>query len=185
MKLIVGLGNPGPQYAQTRHNVGFQVVELFARTHSFTTRKMQFNAILITGRLDGEKIALARPLTFMNESGRAVGPLLRWHKLGLSELLVIYDDLDLPTGRIRLRPDGGSGGHHGMESIIRHLGSDRFPRLRIGVGRPVDRDGVNYVLSEFLRDELPLITAAQEKAAAAIEVFITKGLTAAMNQFNA
>src|SRR5207248_3473863 len=116
MKLIVGLGNPGPQYAHTRHNVGFQIVERFAAAHGFTTRKMQQNAMTYPGTLGADRIVLARPMTYVNESGRAVGPLLRWLKAEISELLVIYDELDLPVGKIRIRPDGGSAGHNGMKS---------------------------------------------------------------------
>ncbi|MEP7200291.1 MAG: aminoacyl-tRNA hydrolase [Chloroflexota bacterium] len=183
MKLIVGLGNPGPQYAQTRHNVGFQVVERFAAKQQWTMRKMQFNAITIAGTLGMEKVMLARPMTFMNESGRAVGPLLRWLKLELSDLLIVYDEIDLPLGTLRLRPGGGSAGHNGMKSIIENLGSEEFARLRIGVGRP-EGSGVSHVLGGFARDEQPLVADALDRAVAAIEVFIQAGLVAAMNKFN-
>ncbi len=184
MKLIVGLGNPGPQYAETRHNVGFLTVERFAKKHGLTSRKMQFNALTITGPYAGDKIVLARPLTYMNESGRAVAPLVRWLKLDLSDLLVVYDELDLPLGRIRVRPAGSSGGHNGMKSVIAHLGSENFARLRIGIGRPPDGDGINFSLGKFGRDELPVIDAAIERAVAAVEVFFQEGLVATMNKFN-
>ena len=183
MKLIVWLGNPGPQYAETRHNAGFQVIERFARKHNFAYRKMQFNAIVIAGAVDEEKVLLARPLTYMNESGRAVGSLTRWLKLELSDLLVVYDEIDLPLGKLRLRPGGGSAGHNGMKSIIQHLGSEEFPRLRIGVGRPVG-GGIGHVLGGFSRDEQPLADDAFDRAVAAIETFITQGLATAMNQYN-
>jgi peptidyl-tRNA hydrolase, PTH1 family len=185
MKLIVGLGNPGPQYARTRHNVGFQVVERFAQKHNFTSRKMQFNAVVISGAFADEKLILARPLTFMNDSGRAVGPLLRWLKLELSDLLVVYDELDLPLGKIRLRPSGGTAGHNGMKSIAQHLGSEQFARMRIGIGRPTHGDGVNFLLSDFTRDEMPIVNDMVDRAVNALEVFIQHGLTTAMNQFNA
>jgi len=184
MKLIVGLGNPGPQYAHTRHNAGFMVVEQFATTHQLTSRKLQFNAVVIAGALGDDKVWLARPLTFMNESGRAVGSLLRWLKLDLGDLLVVYDEIDLPLGKLRLRPDGSSGGHKGMKSIIQNLGSDQFARLRIGVGRPVHGDGINYLLSDFARDELPVVNEAIERAVTAVEVFVARGIVTAMNQFN-
>ncbi len=184
MKLIVGLGNPGPQYAHTRHNVGFMVVERLARQHQYMSRKMQFNAVVIAGALDGEKVVLARPLTFMNESGRAVGSLFRWLKLELSDLLIVYDEIDLPLGKLRLRPDGGSAGHNGMKSIIQNLGSEQFARLRVGVGRPVHGNGVNYLLSDFSRDEQPVIEQTLEDAAQAVEIFVSRGLVTAMNQFN-
>lgn len=185
MKLIVGLGNPGLQYAVTRHNVGFQVVDRFAQAHSLTTRRMQFNAVVISGTLGEEKILLARPLTFMNDSGRAVGSLLRWLKLELSELLVITDELDLPIGKLRLRPGGGSAGHNGMISIIQNLGSDQFARLRIGVGRPIHGGDTNFLLSDFGRDEQVVMAEAYDRAVSAVEVFITQGIVTAMNQFNA
>ncbi len=184
MKLIVGLGNPGPQYAHTRHNVGFQVVERFAKKHNFTSRKMQFNAMIISGAFAEEKVIWARPMTFMNESGRAVGPLLRWLQLELSDLLVVYDEIDLPIGKLRLRPSGGSAGHNGMKSIIQNLGSEDFARLRIGVGRP-EGNGIHHVLGEFSRDEQPLVNDALDRAVSAIEVFIQHGLTTAMNLYNA
>lgn len=183
MKLIVGLGNPGPQYQKTRHNVGFQVVERFAQKHNLTARKMQFNALTITGSYGEEKIVLARPLTYMNESGRAVGSLFRWLKIELSDLLVVYDEIDLPIGKLRLRPSGGSAGHNGMKSIIQNLGTEAFPRLRVGVGRPSD-SGVGHVLSAFERDEQPIIADAIDRAVSAIEVFLAEGLISAMNKFN-
>jgi len=184
MKLIVGLGNPGPQYAQTRHNAGFQVVERFAAQHKFTQRKMQFNAMVISGMFGGEKVLLTRPLTFMNDSGRAVGPLLRWLKLETSDLMIVYDEIDLPLGKLRLRPDGGSAGHNGMKSSIQNLGTESFARLRIGVGRPVG-GGVSHVLGAFSADEQPLVEDAYDRAVAAIETFITDGLISAMNRYNA
>lgn len=184
MKLIVGLGNPGPQYAQTRHNAGFQVIERFASRHKFMLRKMQFNAMVISGALGSEKVLLARPLTFMNDSGRAVGPLLRWLKLEPSDLMVVYDEIDLPLGKLRLRPDGGSAGHNGMKSIIQNLGTESFARLRIGVGRPVG-GGISHVLGTYSVDEQPLAEDAYDRAVAAIETFITDGLVTAMNRYNA
>lgn len=184
MKLIVGLGNPGPQFAETRHNIGFQIVEQLARQHVFQSRKMQFNAIVISGALGSEKVLLARPLTYMNESGRAVASLLRWLKLEPADLLVVYDEIDLPLGKLRMRPDGGSAGHNGMRSIIQSLGTDVFPRLRIGVGRPVG-GGVRHVLGPFGRDEVPIVEEVRERAVSAIECFVVEGLVTAMNRFNA
>jgi peptidyl-tRNA hydrolase, PTH1 family len=184
MKLIVGLGNPGPHYAKTRHNLGFQIVEQFAAKHQLTTRKMQFNAVTISGMYADEKLLMARPLTFMNDSGRAVGPLFRWLKLELSDLLVVYDELDLPLGKLRLRPGGGSGGHNGLKSIIANLGSEEFARMRLGIGKPVHGRGSNWVLSGFDRDELPVVNEATERAIGAIELFVERGIVAAMNQYN-
>lgn len=184
MKLIVGLGNPGPQYAQTRHNVGFQIVDRFAAAHGFTTRKMQQNSITYPGTLGEERVVLARPMTYVNDSGRAVGPLLHWLKVELSDLLVIYDELDLPVGKIRIRPGGGSAGHNGMKSVIQHLGSDQFARLRIGIGKPVHGAGADFVLTGFARDELPVMNDALDRAVGAVETFIARGLVATMNLYN-
>jgi PTH1 family peptidyl-tRNA hydrolase len=145
---------------------------------------MQFNAVTIGGLFGGEKLLLARPLTFMNDSGRSVGPLVRWLKLDPADLLVIYDELDLPVGKLRLRPGGGSGGHNGMKSIIANLGSEHFARMRLGIGKPVHGNGANHVLSSFARDELPVVNDALERAIGAVEVFTESGIVAAMNKYN-
>nr|MBC7245444.1 aminoacyl-tRNA hydrolase [Chloroflexota bacterium] len=185
MKLIVGLGNPGPSYAKNRHNVGFQCVERFIRRHGLTHARAMFKALVTTGQVGNIRVVLARPLTFMNLSGQAVRPLLRWYHIALPDLLVVYDDLDLPLGKIRLRQRGSSGGHKGMRSIIEALGSEDFPRLRIGIGRPISGDPQDYVLSDFTPDESTLMEEAYERAIAAIELFISEGIVAAMNKFNA
>jgi PTH1 family peptidyl-tRNA hydrolase len=184
MKLIVGLGNPGPQYAHTRHNAGFQVVDRFAARNRFTLRKMQFNAVVIQGTYADQKVLLARPMTFMNDSGRAVAPLVHWLKLEIADLLVVYDEIDLPLGKLRLRPDGGSAGHNGMKSIIQNLGTEVFARLRVGVGRPLG-SGVSHVLGAYSRDELPLAEASYDRAVDTVETFIVDGIVTAMNRFNA
>ncbi|MGB9880602.1 MAG: aminoacyl-tRNA hydrolase [Anaerolineae bacterium] len=185
MKLIVGLGNPGSSYARNRHNVGFQCVERFIRRHGLASEKIMFKALVTAGQINSTKVVLARPLTFMNLSGQAVRPLLRWYHIALSDLLVVYDDLDLPLGKIRLRQRGGSGGHKGMRSIIEALGSEEFPRLRIGIGRPLHGDPQDYVLSDFTPDESILMEDVYERAVNAIELFITEGIVAAMNKCNA
>lgn len=184
MKLIVGLGNPGPGYARNRHNIGFQCVERFIKRHGLASEKVMFKALVIAGQIDSTKVLLARPLTFMNLSGQAVRSLLRWYHIALSDLLVVYDDLDLPLGRIRLRQRGGSGGHKGMRSIIEALGSEEFPRLRIGIGRPTHGDPQDYVLSDFTPDESILMEDVYERAVNAIELLITEGIVAAMNKCN-
>jgi PTH1 family peptidyl-tRNA hydrolase len=153
-KVILGLGNPGPRYAQTRHNAGFRVVERIAGTGKWTRQRGL--ASICTVEIDGIMVLLVRPLTFMNLSGKAIQPLLRQLGLQPQDLLVIHDDLDLPSGSIRLRPGGGSGGHKGVQSIIDHLGSRDFARLRIGIGRPVEgADPVEYVLEPFPWEERP------------------------------
>ena len=184
-RLIVGLGNPGPQYAGNRHNAGFQVVERLAEAHEIKLDRLQFKARVGVGTIEGHHVVLAKPLTFMNLSGQAVGPLVRWYKVPLESLLVVMDDLDLPLGTIRLRPSGGAGGHKGLQSIIDALGTRAFPRLRIGIGRPPPGwDPADYVLHDFTPDEQPIIAQAYEQAMAAIECWLVEGIDAAMNRFN-
>ena len=180
-KLIVGLGNPGPRYAFNRHNAGFQCLDRLARKHGLSFTKTQFRAHLASGEIEGTKVILAKPLTFMNLSGEAIRPLVRWYKVHLQDLLVIYDDLDLPLGKLRLRPKGGAGGHRGMLSIIEALGTQDFPRLRLGIGRPVTGDAVTYVLSDFTPEEQKVMEEAYQKAITTVEVFLTQGLEAALN----
>ena len=184
MKLIVGLGNPGSRYAKNRHNVGYQCLELLAQRMRLGPGRVMFKANVVGARMGETKVVLARPLTFMNLSGQSVGPLLRWYHAQMSDLLVICDDLDLPLGRVRLRADGGAGGHKGMLSIIETLGTQRFARLRVGIGRPTHGDPEDYVLDDFTLDEAIVMQGAYERAAQAVEVFVTPGIEAAMNQFN-
>ena len=184
MKLIAGLGNPGPQYANNRHNVGYQCIERLVRRHGLAKGRMMFKAWVTSGTIAGARTLLARPLTFMNLSGQSVRPLLRWYRIALPDLLVIYDDLDLPLGKIRLRQQGGSGGHKGMQSIIEALGTQEFARLRIGIGRPVHGEPPDYVLSNFTPDEGIVMESAIDQAVAAIEAFIASGISTAMNGFN-
>jgi PTH1 family peptidyl-tRNA hydrolase len=186
VSLVIGLGNPGRRYAQTRHNVGFQIVTRLAEKHRLSFSRMQNEALVATGRIGDVRVVLAKPQTWMNESGGAVGPLARFYKVELPRLLVVYDDLDIPAGTLRLRSEGGSGGHKGMRSIIERLGTQDFPRLRVGIGRPPGRmDPVDYVLLPFARDEESLMDVTRERAVEAIECFLAEGITAAMNQFNA
>jgi PTH1 family peptidyl-tRNA hydrolase len=183
--LIAGLGNPGPKYAANRHNVGFRCVERLGIALGLTFDKDQKQARLALGDFDGRRVVLAKPQTFMNESGRAIVPLTRFYKVQLECLLVVYDDLDLPLGTVRLRPEGGSGGHKGMRSIIEHLGSRDFPRLRIGIGRPPGRmDPAAYVLQDFSADEGPLLEETLERAVAALETWLRQGVEMAMDRYN-
>jgi PTH1 family peptidyl-tRNA hydrolase len=183
--LIAGLGNPGPKYAANRHNVGFRCVERLGISLGLTFDKDQKHARLALGDFDGRRVVLAKPQTFMNESGRAIVPLTRFYKVQLECLLVVYDDLDLPLGTVRLRPEGGSGGHKGMRSIIEHLGTRDFPRLRIGIGRPPGRmDPAAYVLQDFSADEEPLLEETLERAVAAIETWLRQGVEMAMDRYN-
>jgi PTH1 family peptidyl-tRNA hydrolase len=191
MKLIVGLGNPGRVYTHNRHNVGFRCLNYFARLHSIRFDHRQCRARVGIAKVKGRKLLLARPATFMNLSGNSVACLVRKHDIALGDLLIIYDDLDLPLGKIRLRQSGGSGGHKGMNSIIAALGSEDFPRIRVGIGRPevegqsISEDAiVNYVLSDFPPREEAIIKPVIATVTEAIEYFLAQGIEAAMSQFN-
>lgn len=163
--LIVGLGNPGPRYAGNRHNIGFQVVECAAERHDLCFTRIEHHAQTAHGRIDEERVVLAKPQTWMNDSGKAVAPLSRFYKIEPEDILVVYDDLDIPLGTLRFRQEGSSGGHRGVQSIIQHLGTDAFPRLRIGIGRPPGRmDPAAYVLQDFAGEELPLVSEVLLKA---------------------
>ncbi len=184
IKLIVGLGNPGARYAHSRHNIGFLVADRFARAHALDFTRKRFNAQIAEGSVGGQRILLAKPQTFMNSSGEAVGKLFAFYKIAPHDLLVVYDDLDLPLGKMRLRSRGSSGGHHGMESIIAHVGMSDFPRLRVGIGRPNPDADIDHVLGSFDADERVVMDETFARAADAIDVWLTDGITAAMNKFN-
>jgi PTH1 family peptidyl-tRNA hydrolase len=186
MKLLVGLGNPGRKYEKTRHNVGFQVIERLAGKLAVPLSRRFLRADVGQAVIGGEKVLLAKPQTFMNASGQAVAPLLNWYKLSLDDLIVVYDDMDLPPGVMRIRPQGGSGGHRGLDSIIEHLGTTRFPRLRIGIGKPGEYQGdtIDWVLGKFSKEEKKEIETAVERAVDALQVFVTEGINQAMNQYN-
>ena len=185
VKLIVGLGNPGPRYANNRHNVGFQCLDRLAQAHGLTFQRRENKALLARGQIAGVEVILAKPQTYVNLSGQAVERLARSYRVPLEDILVIYDDMDLPLGRIRLRPGGGAGGHKGVRSIIEHLGSRDFPRLRVGIGRPPGRmDPVDYVLGDFTPEERLVIEKAYERAIAAVECWLREGIVEAMNRYN-
>jgi len=184
MKLIVGLGNPGRRYQGTRHNSGARVIDTLARRHRVALREEGW-ADVGALTLDGARVLLARPQTYVNVSGTAVADLRRRHRLPLENLLVAFDDLDLPVGQIRLRAKGGHGGHNGMRSIIETLGSEEFARLRVGIGRPPEGvDPADYVLSRFSKEEQAQLDEAVERAADAVEAFVRRGIEAAMSAFN-
>ncbi len=188
MFVLVGLGNPGVKYAMTRHNVGFWVIDELAARYGCPLEKVKFQAYYATGHVAGSRAVLAKPLTYMNRSGIAVGELVRYYAAPLEKLLVIYDDLDLPIGRLRLRPGGSSGGHRGMASILSRLGTTEIPRLRLGIGRQAPAgEGrvVEHVLSRFSPEEEAAAHQAVVLAADAVEVFLLRGLEEAMNRFNA
>lgn len=183
--MIVGLGNPGPAYRHTRHNVGFLAIDKLSDALNIQVKRLKFKAMLGEGRFGESKVVLVKPMTFMNESGRAVAPLVHFYKLPLSNLLVIHDDLDLPLGTLRLRPSGGTSGQRGMASIITLLGTQEFPRMRLGIGRPPGQmDPVEYVLKDFLPSEQDLLNIVLQTAVEACQTFITEGLTKTMNKYN-
>jgi PTH1 family peptidyl-tRNA hydrolase len=186
MKLIAGLGNPGDRYAPTRHNVGFRVVDDLAERFGWHWEPRRERALIAQGTTGGEKLLLIKPQTFMNDSGLAVGALLRFYKAPLTDLLVVCDDLDLPTGRVRLRERGSSGGQRGVESIITHVGTMGFARLRVGIGRPPNQhfSVVDYVLGIPPADERTLLREGEERAAEAALVWALEGPQAVMNRFN-
>ncbi len=183
--LIVGLGNPGPKYKNNRHNAGFMVAGCLAERLGLTFSRLESNALVTKGDYRNRRLILAKPQKYMDLSGQAVGGLVRFYKIPLENLLVAYDDVDLPLETLRIRPSGGSAGHKGMESIIEHLGTQDFPRLRIGIDRPPGRmDAAAYVLQNFSNSEFDLIPLVLQHAVDAVLVFITDGLVSAMNQYN-
>jgi PTH1 family peptidyl-tRNA hydrolase len=184
--LIVGLGNPGREYRETRHNIGFMLVDRLAFRLNTSFRRLQFKALVATGTYAGNKVILAKPQTFMNLSGQAVSALARFHKLPPANLMVAHDHLDLPFGAIRIRPDGGAGGQRGMESIIERLGTPEFPRIRLGIGRPPGQmDPAAYVLQDFPDGDAVSLSQTLERAADAVFTWMEGGIDAAMNRFNA
>ncbi len=186
MYLIVGLGNPGREYAETRHNVGFMVIDRLCVQLNARLTRYQFKSLTGEIEYEGQKLLLVKPQTYMNLSGQAVAGLVRFYKLPLAQLLVIHDDLDLPPGTLRLRPGGSSAGQKGVQSIIDQLGTAQFPRLRIGIGRPPGHmDAAAYVLQPFDREEWPIVSDALMRATQAVLSFVTVGLEKTMTHFNA
>lgn len=186
MLLVVGLGNPGPEYASTRHNVGFMVVDRLARDLSLSWRQAPYPGLEARGGVDGRRLVLLKPMTFMNLSGGAVAAAARRHGAGPAEICVVYDDLDLPPGALRIRGGGGgAGGHRGVLSIIEALGSRDFLRVRVGIGRPLPgRDAARHVLSPFPEREWEAVAPAVERAAEAVLAVLREGPERAMNRFN-
>jgi PTH1 family peptidyl-tRNA hydrolase len=184
--LIVGLGNPGPRFAGTRHNAGFMAVDELARRHGVRFSGKQANAEIARGTIKGVPVILAKPRTYMNLSGHATGALARYYKVPPERLLVVYDDIALPLGTIRIRAKGSAGGHNGVTNIIQQAGTQNFPRLRIGVDRPVQVQAsqVDWVLSRFNKDEQKVIDETLAQAAEAIESVLVDGIERAMNTFN-
>lgn len=184
--IIVGLGNPGAKYVNTRHNIGFDVIDALCAKFDIKLGKSKFNAHFGEGKIAGERVVAVKPQTFMNLSGEAVQAIKSWYKAENSEIIVVYDDVSLPVGKLRVRPKGSAGGHNGIKSIILNLNSDEFPRVKIGVGAPPnpDFDLADYVLGKFSRDEIETLIPVAVRAVEAIEEIITAGCASAMNKFN-
>ncbi len=183
--LITGLGNPGRQYRENRHNVGFMTVDRLAARLDTTFSRMESKAMVAKGDFQGQRLVLAKPQTFMNLSGQSVIGLVHFYKIPPARIMVLYDDVDLPLGTLRIRPGGGSSGQKGMVSIIERLGTQEFPRLRVGIGRPPGRmDAAAYVLQDFSKGEKEFLEAALDRAVLAVLEFVSAGLDAAMNKYN-
>lgn len=185
MKMIAGLGNPGSEYARTKHNVGFMFLDALAEKLGADNWKTKYDALVAEARIGTEKVLLVKPLTYMNESGRAVGPLMSWYKLAPEDLIVVHDDMDIPAGTIRIRRKGSAGGHNGMKSILYHVGDENFPRLRIGIGRPLPGwTVVKHVLAPFSEEDAPKIREAIAYLLPALECVVTDSVDLAMNRYN-
>lgn len=186
MYLVAGLGNPGRQYEMTRHNIGFEVIDYMAREYGTKLKKLKFKAVYGEAEIGGERAYLIKPQTYMNLSGESIIQFCRFYDVPPEKLIVIYDDVSIEPGRIRLRAKGSAGGHNGMKSIIYQLKSDEFPRIKVGVGAPQQEgyDLADYVLGRFSKEEIPTLEDAIIRSSQAAETIITSGIEAAMNQFN-
>lgn len=186
MYLIAGLGNPGNQYEMTRHNIGFHTIDYIADEADVKIKKLKYKALYGETEISGEKVFLVKPQTFMNNSGESIVEFVNFFKLPVENVIIISDDISLDTGRIRVRGKGSAGGHNGLKSIIYHLNSDQFPRVRIGVGSPQNKDYdlVDYVLGRFTKEEIPVLEDAIIRADKAVKEIIARGVGSAMNKFN-
>lgn len=186
MKIIAGLGNPTKEYEGTRHNIGFSVIDKLADKYNISMNEKKHKAICGKGMIEGEKVILLKPQTYMNLSGESVVDAVNFYKVDPEEdVIIIYDDIDLDVGKLRIRAKGSAGGHNGMKNIIAHLGTQVFPRIRVGVGaKPKDWDLADYVLGRFPKEELPEIETGRETACEAVKIIVSQGVEAAMNRIN-
>lgn len=184
MKLIVGLGNPGTEYAGTRHNAGFEVIEILAKRHHIAVTKRDFRAVYGDGMISGQRVILARPMTYMNLSGEAVAAMARFYKIEPEDIIIVLDEVALPPGRLRLRYQGSAGGHNGLANILELLHTEAVPRIRIGVGASRSGQLIGHVLSRFPREEIAIMQEAFSLAADAVECALAEGFDIAMNRFN-
>jgi PTH1 family peptidyl-tRNA hydrolase len=183
MYVIAGLGNPGKEYASSRHNAGYMAVEYLAGKLNTKLNKLKFNSVYGDTSINGEKVMLVKPVTYMNKSGIAISEIVKFYKISTSNLIVIYDDIDIPLGALRIRPSGSAGTHNGMKSIVDSIGSE-FPRIRIGIGRNEEMDLADFVLQKFSRNEKDIVTPIIERAAEAAVEIIENGIDSAMQKFN-
>ncbi|WP_297130489.1 aminoacyl-tRNA hydrolase [Terrisporobacter sp.] len=185
MYIIVGLGNPGKQYENTRHNVGFNVIDILAEEYDISVTKMKHKALIGEGRVGTEKVVLVKPVTYMNLSGESLAEIYNFYKVDTNNIVVIYDDIDLDVGKIRIRKKGSGGTHNGMKSIVKCLGTTDFPRVRVGVSKPEPgRDLANFVLSKFAPDEVADLKEGLEKSVLAVDSIIRENIDLAMNKYN-
>lgn len=184
MKLIVGLGNPTKEYENTRHNVGFMVMDRLSDVFNVSITTKKFKGEYVKFKYKGEDIILLKPMTYMNLSGESVIQVMNYFKIDIADVLIIYDDLDMPVGKLRLRENGSAGGHNGIKSIIAHVGSQSFKRVRVGIDKHPRIKVVDYVLGHFNKDEQGLIDEGIENAVKAVELYLDKGFNAAMNSYN-
>ncbi len=185
MYLIVGLGNPEAEYGKTRHNMGFNTINKIATKYNIDVTKTKFQGLNGTGIIEGKKVVLLKPQTYMNLSGESVKPFVDFYKIEKENILVIYDDMDIEPGKIKIRKKGSSGGHNGMKSIIQMIGTEDFPRIRIGIGRPEHNgDEINHVIGAIPEEQIPLLDEGTEKAKEAVIEILKNGIDIAMNKFN-
>lgn len=184
MYVIAGLGNPGKKYEKTRHNIGFITIDRLAEKHNINVDKLKFKALVGEGRISGQKIVLVKPQTFMNLSGESIQEVMNFYKLPPENLIVVYDDIDIELGTLRIRKSGSAGTHNGMRSIVQHLNSQDFPRIRIGMGGPKKGDLVDFVIGGFTKDEEKVLDATVSTALNAVECIVESGTDLAMNKYN-
>lgn len=185
MKLIIGLGNPEKDYSATRHNMGFNVINELAKEYEIDISRTKFEALYGTGIIENEKVILIKPQTFMNLSGKSVIEFVQFYKINLEDVIVIYDDMDIDISKIRIRKSGSPGGHNGMKSIVNILANDKFPRIRVGIGKPkFEDDIINYVIGSIPEEELEGLNSGVQKAKEAIKEILKNGIDTAMNKFN-
>lgn len=184
MYIIAGLGNPGRKYELTRHNAGFLTVDRLAEKHGIRVSKIKFKSLIGDGIISGQKVLLVKPQTFMNLSGEALREVMDYYNEDTANLMVIYDDLDIPLGGIRIRKKGSAGTHNGMKSVIYQLRKDDFPRIRIGIGNDGGPELINFVIGKFSDDEIPVVRETVDSVVSAIECFLSEGIDTAMNRYN-